>query len=143
MSTNVRSVAISDELDVLLERLLDARRRSDALFSLVRPDALYDRPIPERHRIIFYLGHLEAFDWNLVAGNFLALKSPSSELDRLFAFGIDPVGGGLPTDRPSDWPHESVVRNYVSHVRGALDEALDRVNGARMLHPTVSRCTPC
>ena len=43
------------------EFLADARRQTDRLFDLVRPDALYERPIPERHRIIFYLGHLEAF----------------------------------------------------------------------------------
>ena len=29
----------------------------DALFHLVRPSAFYDRPIGERHRMIFYLGH--------------------------------------------------------------------------------------
>ena len=34
-----------------------AREQTDELFRLVRPDALYERPIPERHRIIFYLGH--------------------------------------------------------------------------------------
>ncbi len=50
----------------LLERVADARRRSDALFGIVQPASLYDRPIPERHRIIFYVGHLEAFDWNLL-----------------------------------------------------------------------------
>ncbi len=132
MSTNARSVAIADELDVLVERLLDARRQSDALFDLVRPDALYDRPIPERHRIIFYVGHLEAFDWNLLAGNFLHLKSPNSELDRLFAFGIDPVGGGLPTDQPSDWPLQGVVRNYVGQVRGAIDGAMDALEDANV-----------
>ena len=46
----------------LLERVADARRRSDALFDIVRPESIYERPIPERHRIIFYVGHLEAFD---------------------------------------------------------------------------------
>ena len=40
-----------------------ARARTDALFELLDPVALYDRPVPERHRLIFYLGHLEAFDW--------------------------------------------------------------------------------
>jgi iron(II)-dependent oxidoreductase len=43
-----------------------ARARSDELFKIVLPAALYDRPVPERHRIIFYMGHLEAFDWNLL-----------------------------------------------------------------------------
>ena len=39
----------------LLERIRDARWRSDALFDIVRPESIYDRPIPERHRIIFYV----------------------------------------------------------------------------------------
>src|SRR5947209_2062780 len=45
----------------LANRMLHARKRSDELFALVREEAIYDRPIPERHRIIFYLGQLEAF----------------------------------------------------------------------------------
>ena len=42
----------------LLRRIADARYKSDALFEIVRPEALYGRPIPERHRIVFYIGHL-------------------------------------------------------------------------------------
>ena len=80
----------------LLPRLFEARRQTDALFELVRADSLYERPIPERHRIIFYVGHLEAFDRNLLRGRLLSPASSDPDLDRLFAFGIDPVGGGLP-----------------------------------------------
>ena len=47
--------------------LAQARAGTDALFGLVRPEAFYERPVPERHRIIFYFGHLEAFDWNLIS----------------------------------------------------------------------------
>jgi ergothioneine biosynthesis protein EgtB len=108
----------------LLERVSDARRRSDALFNIVRSDSMYDRPIPERHRIIFYVGHLEAFDWNLLHENVLGLKSFHTEFDRLFAFGIDPVGGRLPSDQPSDWPSLEAVRDYVTAIRTALDEKL-------------------
>ena len=108
----------------LLQRVADARRRSDALFRLVRPEFIYDRPIPERHRIIFYIGHLEAFDWNLLHENVLGLKSFQPVLDRLFAFGIDPVGGGLPSDQPSDWPALEAVRDYVARIRAALDDKL-------------------
>ena len=113
------------DLRELLERFSDARRRSDALFDLVRPEALYERPIPERHRIIFYVGHLEAFDWNLLKESLAGPNVTHPELDRLFAFGIDPVGGGLPTDQPSDWPAENAVRDYVASVRSALDRGLD------------------
>ena len=76
----------------LMERLLDARRRSDALLGLVRVEALYERHIPERHRIIFYLGHLEAFDWNLLHERVLGSKSFHPEFARLFAFGIRSCG---------------------------------------------------
>src|ERR1700679_962520 len=108
----------------LMERIFDARRRSDELFGLLRAEALYDRPIPERHRIIFYIGHLEAFDWNLLHENVLGVKSQHPDLDRLFAFGIDPVEGGLPTDQPSDWPSLEVVREYVRKTRATIDEGL-------------------
>ena len=108
----------------LMERIYDARRRSDALFNVVRAGSLYERPIPERHRIIFYVGHLEAFDWNLLHENIFGLKSFHPEFDRLFAFGIDPVSGGLPSDQPSDWPSLDAVRDYVIRVRDALDEKL-------------------
>src|SRR5271169_782884 len=108
----------------LIEQLADARRQTDDLFALVKPDSLYDRPIPERHRIIFYIGHLEAFDWNLFHQPVLGLKSFHPEFDRLFAFGIDPVGGGLPTDQPSEWPSTTAVQEYVRKIRANLDEKL-------------------
>ena len=111
----------------LLQRLAEARTRTDELFDLVRRDALYDRPIPERHRIIFYLGHLEAFDWNLLRGRLLDLKAFHPELDQLFAFGIDPVGGGLPSDQPADWPSLKEVRHYASQIRQTLDDAVEGV----------------
>jgi iron(II)-dependent oxidoreductase len=113
----------------LIERLLDARGKSDSLFELVRQDSLYERPIPERHRIIFYLGHLEAFDWNLLHERAFGLRSLHPEFDRLFAFGIDPVGGGLPSDQPSDWPSLERVRDYVARIRSALDGKIDNELG--------------
>jgi gamma-glutamyl hercynylcysteine S-oxide synthase len=116
--------SISAVYQELIERLANARQRSDELFALVRPDSLYERPIAERHRIVFYIGHLEAFDWNLFHERVLGLKSFHPEFDRLFAFGIDPVGGGLPADQPADWPAIAAVRDYVRKIRAILDEKL-------------------
>ena len=120
-------LAASEDVEIrrgLLGRLAEARRQTDKLFDLVRPDALYERPIPERHRIIFYLGHLEAFDWNLLHPRITTSKVFDPEFDRLFAFGIDPVDGGLPSDQPADWPSEPEIRRYRSRVRATLDAAL-------------------
>src|ERR1700733_7423030 len=108
----------------LLQRLADARARTDELFRIVRPEALYDRPIPERHRLIFYTGHLEAFDWNLLGRRHFNLPSFDPTFDQLFAFGIDPVGGGLPKDVPEDWPTRAKVSDYNQKLRGALDDRL-------------------
>src|SRR5579863_3478431 len=107
-----------------LDRLAAARSVTDDLFRMVDPAALYDRPIPERHRIVFYIGHLEAFDWNLFSGQFDGLRPFDPTLDRLFAFGIDPVDGGLPADQPRDWPRLDAVQQYNRRVRQELDRRL-------------------
>ena len=123
---NPTAVAPISRVRQLSKRLQAARSRSDELFEIVHPAALYDRPISERHRIIFYLGHLEAFDWNLFR-ELLGLASFHSEFDKLFAFGIDPVDGGLPTDKPKDWPSAARVREYNGRIRKRLDDALHAI----------------
>ncbi len=100
---------------MLAERLTEARRQTDSLFEILKPEAIYDRPVAERHRLIFYLGHLEAFDGNLLRGG------PESEFDKLFAFGIDPIGEGLPTDQPRDWPSVGEIQDYNRKIRASVD----------------------
>ena len=102
--------------------LRSARANTDALFELVRPDALYERPIPERHRIVFYIGHLEAFDWNLICQRFFDVPSFQAEFDKLFAFGIDPGSGNLPQDKPADWPGLTEIGVYNVRVREKVDQ---------------------
>jgi ergothioneine biosynthesis protein EgtB len=112
----------------LLGQMQLARSRTDELFDIVRPEALYDRPIAERHRIIFYLGHLEAFEWNMACAGIFGMKPFNREFDHLFAFGIDPVDGNLPSDTPGDWPEEEEIRRYNRRVRDAVDECLRRAS---------------
>jgi len=114
----------------LLRRMEEARDRTDSLFRILPPNSFYERPVAERHRLIFYLGHLEAFDWNLLSGA-LGLESQSPEFDKLFAFGIDPVDGGLPSDKPADWPSIAHVEKYNRHKRERLDSALHDSRAAR------------
>src|SRR4051794_29113324 len=104
-----------------------AREQTDELFRLIRSDSLYERPIPERHRIVFYLGHLEAFDWNLIGRYALDARSFHPDFDRLFAFGIDPPPGQLPNDQPSDWPSLAEVERYNLRTRDEIDDLLGEV----------------
>jgi gamma-glutamyl hercynylcysteine S-oxide synthase len=122
MAASAPAVRIRHDLHT---RLIEARSRTDELFRIVREEAMYDRPIPERHRIIFYLGHVEAFDWNLLAQRAFGLQSAQRSFDELFAFGIDPVGGGLPNDVPKDWPERAEVEQYNRRLRDKLDHAVE------------------
>jgi ergothioneine biosynthesis protein EgtB len=112
-------------------RLQQARTTTDELFSLLKEEAFYERPVAERHRLIFYLGHVETFDWNLLGDRAFGLKRFHPSFDQLFAFGIDPVGGGLPTDQPRDWPSRGEILQYNRRLRQALDVAIEQA----LTHP--------
>jgi len=103
----------------------ESRVRTDYIFSLVKPEALYERGIPHRHRVIFYLGHLEAFDWNQICRWTLGKPSFHQTIDQLFEAGIDPQAGDVPTDTPSDWPALEEVQAYNARIRREVDQVLD------------------
>ena len=114
-------------LEAALLQLRHARNHAADVFAVVDPRAWYERPIPERHRIIFYFGHLEAFDWNLICRGHLGMKSFHPAFDRLFAFGIDPPVDSAPADTPSDWPSIAEIEAYNRRVQDAVDSSLGLV----------------
>jgi gamma-glutamyl hercynylcysteine S-oxide synthase len=120
---------VSEALRVLLRQEIDeARRQTDSIFDIISPAAFYERPIEARHRIIFYLGHLEAFDWNMIGRTSFGLKPVQEDFEQLFSFGIDPVDGNLPQDKASDWPDITAVRQYNVRARKAVDDCLDKAD---------------
>jgi gamma-glutamyl hercynylcysteine S-oxide synthase len=116
--------------------LQQAREHMDALFRLVRPGSYYKRPIGERHRIVFYMGHVDAFDWNLLARRTLDVPAFHEEFDRLFAFGIDPPPGELPNDQPTDWPSLPEVAHYQQRTRETIDRLLGDLD-EQLLHVAI------
>jgi iron(II)-dependent oxidoreductase len=112
--------------NTLIQELQRARLESDRLFSILKREALYERPIPERHRVIFYIGHLDGFDSIQICREALGIRSPRPELDALFQAGIDPDSAHLPTDRPSHWPRMEQVKAYVDRCRKLVDDNLER-----------------
>ena len=120
MTQTLRS---SETPEALAARLNGARAQTDQIFEVLKPEALYERAIPERHRMAFYLGHLEAFDGNLLRQAY-DLASFNPVYDKLFAFGIDPVDGQLPSDAADVWPRPEPIRAYNGRIREAVDECL-------------------
>lgn len=109
----------------LAKQLALARAESDRLFSVLTEEAIYHRPISQRHRVVFYIGHLDGFDSIQICREGLGLKSPDLALDDLFQAGIDPDSSQLPADLPADWPSLDRVRAYVTACRNHVDRHLD------------------
>ncbi|MDD9820761.1 MAG: SUMF1/EgtB/PvdO family nonheme iron enzyme [Nitrospira sp.] len=107
------------------KELSAARACTDRIVSLFKPETLYERPIPERHRVIFYVGHLEAFDWNQICRWTLGQSSFHPTFDALFEAGIDPEVGSGRDDTPEEWPSIEAVQRYNAKAREAVDRALD------------------
>ncbi len=110
----------------LLQEIQVARAETDRLFSILKTEGIYERPIAERHRVIFYIGHLDGFDSIQICREGLGIKSPDPELDQLFQAGIDPDSAHLPTDTPSDWPSLEQVKAYVARCRRRVDDHLEQ-----------------
>jgi iron(II)-dependent oxidoreductase len=112
------------QFHTLVRELARAREQTDSLFRLISPEALYSRPISERHRLIFYLGHFDAFDWNLLARRSMGATSFHPAFDKLFERGIDPAPGQAASDSPRDWPSRAEVERYDAKTREWIDAHL-------------------
>jgi ergothioneine biosynthesis protein EgtB len=98
-------------------------RRTDEIFALLEPAALFDQPIALRQPVIFYAGHLPAFAWNQLARGLRGAGALDAPKDDLFARGIDPVDTDVYTAaRPEDWPSPAATLAYRDGVRSRLRE---------------------
>jgi ergothioneine biosynthesis protein EgtB len=112
--------------------LQDAWRRTDAIFDLVVPEALYDQPIALRQPVIFYVGHLPAFAWSQLARERRGLPPLDAGHDALFARGIDPVDvDAYQAARPEDWPAPEAILAYRDRARARLTDLAGGLDLAR------------
>ena len=108
----------------LLAWFHEGRARSKQIFAIPVEDAYYERPIPLRNPIVFYEGHLPAFNVNTLIK--LALREPGIDdhYETLFARGIDPedeVSAKSPTDL---WPTRNCVQKYGAQSDELIERAL-------------------
>ena len=108
-----------------IETYRDNRARTEALFRILSQDAYYDRPVPLRHPPVFYDGHIPAFAVNSFLKKGLGHPGLDSDLEELFARGIDPSDQDTAEKSAvSSWPRREQVRQYVQNADAAICQAL-------------------
>src|SRR5438093_9490392 len=120
------------------------RERSSALFDLLIDEgAPYMHPIPLRHPVVFYEGHVPAFSFNTPVKTALGAASVDPELEVLFARGIDPPTEQSPAPDPEPnrerWPSRAVVQQFARAADARVIDALTQADIDRPGHPLLDR----
>lgn len=123
-----------------LRSFADNRARTADLFRLLDEDAYYERPIPLRHPVVFYEGHIPAFSINTLLKRGLGRSGLDADLETLFARGIDP-GDPQAAARAAVavWPSKARVCEYVDAADAAVRDALEHAEIERPDHPVLQR----
>ena len=109
----------------IIQAYRDNRARTRGLFEMLTPDAYYERPIPLRHPVVFYDGHMPAFAVNAFLKRGLGHPGLDGDLEVLFARGIDPADGAAASAAAiASWPSRDAVRRYGEQVDEAILTAL-------------------
>src|SRR5580704_15053682 len=124
MSTIVHpSLALDRE--ALVRRYQSNRARSAELFGLFDPSAYLERPIPLRHPLEFYEGHIPAFTYNKLMRGGLHRDSIDAELERVFERGIDPSDTtDAKRHERQAWPERPRVQAFGAAIDASVIDAL-------------------
>jgi formylglycine-generating enzyme required for sulfatase activity len=88
------------------------------------PEAYYDRPIPLRNPIVFYEGHLPAFNINTLMKLALKCHGIDEHYEVLFARGIDPDSVDAVKSPTDLWPSRAEVQAYGARADAIIEDAL-------------------
>ncbi|HYN23011.1 MAG TPA: SUMF1/EgtB/PvdO family nonheme iron enzyme, partial [Thermoanaerobaculia bacterium] len=114
------------------------RRLSQDLFAVVNPEGYLDRPIPLRNPIVFYEGHLPAFNVNTLLKRALGRPGINSEFEVLFERGIDPEDTAALAVAPA-WPPRDAIQDYGMRVDRAVLEVFEGDEIEREDNPLLRR----
>jgi iron(II)-dependent oxidoreductase len=121
----------------LLDRYRRNRERSARIFAIPDEGAFTERPIPLRHPLVFYEGHLPAFSFLTLNERALGEPPLDPELERLFERGIDPSSqeAAAAHDR-TDWPSRERIEAFARACDERVGSALAQ---ARIVDSSVPR----
>ena len=100
------------------------RARSKEMFAIPVEDAYYDRPIALRNPIVFYEGHLPAFNVNTLIKLGLREGGIDEHYETLFARGIDPEDEAAAKSPTDLWPTRNCVQKYGAQSDEMMEQAL-------------------
>ncbi len=116
-----------------------SRQRTGELFDLLEPETYFSRPIRLRNPVVFYEGHIPAFNVNTLLRRGLGEPGIDPRLETLFARGIDPEDEGGVKNRQQVWPTRDEVRAYAAAADEAVRSALLHGPIDRPDHPVLDR----
>lgn len=101
------------------------RARTAQLFGLVEPASYTARPIPLRHPIVFYEGHIPAFSYITLNRRGLGAAPLDEALEQLFERGIDPADAtAAQAHTKAAWPARAAVLAFGRRCDAAVIAAL-------------------
>jgi ergothioneine biosynthesis protein EgtB len=125
---------------VLADWYRRTRARSKQIFEIPSDNAFLSRPIPLRHPIVFYEGHLPVFAFNTVIRRALGRPGINGAFETLFARGIDPEDEAAAAERGiATWPDRAAIAEYAEAADRAILEAIGSANIDRPGHPLLDR----
>jgi gamma-glutamyl hercynylcysteine S-oxide synthase len=108
----------------IVARYHAGRARSKRIFDIPKPDHYYDRPIKLRNPIVFYEGHLPAFNVNTLIKRGLGRNGVDDDYELLFERGIDPDDEGGVKSPTDFWPARAKVQAYGAAADQLIENAL-------------------
>jgi len=96
------------------------------LFScLADDDGFYQKPIPLRHPLIFYLGHTATFFINKLVLAKLLRERIDPHMESIFAIGVDEMSWDDLNDDHYEWPGVAQVMDYRARVRATVLDLIE------------------
>ena len=124
----------------LRPRFSAARARTEQYFGFLKEGAFFERPLPLRHPIVFYRGHLAAFTVNTLLKKALGRPGIRGDFEVLFERGIDPADRDAAEKVSiSSWPPRAEIEEYVREADGRIEAALDAIDAGDVPDEALAR----
>lgn len=108
----------------LVDAFNRSRQRTRDLFELLNPQVYFSRPIRLRNPIVFYEGHIPAFNINTLLKRGLGKSGVNPKFEKLFERGIDPEDESDVNNSQQSWPSRDEVQAYAAAADEAVQSAL-------------------